>query len=262
MTAERATSRPVRYRDASRKGRRTFWLVVPFVTVVVLATLVVVVGIVGRAVAEDYLAKQIEQSLPAGVHGTVSVRLRGAFLLAQYLSGRLDQVDISSDDLTVNGIRVPARVTLQGAPIDLTQPVTRARGSAVLDQAALKSMLASAGYPGSVALTAGGLQYSDRTTILGATIEYTLLARPSVAGGRLDFAPLSAEVRSGGISLDATQLLGRVAPNGLSVCLARYLPQGVAVNALALGDGTARVDLRGDGVVLTQDALSRMGSCS
>ena len=82
--------RPVRYRDAHPRRRRPLWVIAPLAVLVVLVVLAIVIGIAGRAWAEDYIAGQVEQSLPEGVDGDVDVRLGGVFLLGQYLSGRMD----------------------------------------------------------------------------------------------------------------------------------------------------------------------------
>jgi hypothetical protein len=252
----------VRYRDAPKSRRRRLWIILPIVLVVVVATLLVVVGIAGRAVAERYIAERVEQSLPPGVEADVSVRLPGAFLVAQYLRGRMDEVDLASNDLTVQGIGAKARVRLEGVPTDLEQPVERATGSVVLDETALQAMVAQQGYSGSVKLNDGSVEYSDTTKLFGANVDYIITARPSVEAGRLDLTPESARVSSGGIDVDASALLARVAPDGLSICLAEYLPESIAVDSLLVGDGTAKVGLSGSQVVLTEEALSRTGTCS
>jgi hypothetical protein len=232
------------------------------VLVIVIATLAVVVGIAGRAIAERYIADRVEQSLPAGVEADVSVRLRGVFLIGQYLSGRMDEVDLASSNLTVQGVPAKARLKLEGAPVDMTQPVDRASGSVVLDESALQSMLAQQGYPGTVALTGGSVEYGDTTKLFGADVDYVITAQPSVEAGRLDLTPVSARVSSGGIDVDATALLQRVAPNGLSICLAQYLPASISVDSLLVGNRSARFGFEGENVVLTEEALSHTGSCS
>ncbi|BDZ44231.1 LmeA family phospholipid-binding protein [Naasia aerilata] len=256
------TLRALRYRDAPRKHRRRLWIIVPLVLVVIVATLLVVLNIAGRAVAEEYIANKVEESLPAGVEGDVHVRIRGVFLLVQYLSGWMDEVDLSSDDLTVQGVPVTANVQLHGVPVDTSKRVERLTGGAVLDERAVQAVLKGQGYPGDVALTGGAVEYTDETQLFGATVQYVLTARPSLSAGRLDLAPQSAAVRSGGVDLDATALLERVAPDGISVCVAQYLPEAIAIDSLLVGDGSARVSLSGRDVLLTSDALSRTGSCS
>jgi hypothetical protein len=261
VTAE-ARPRPIRYRDATPRHRRRLWIIVPLVLVIVLATLLVVLNFVGRAVAEDYIATKVEQDLPEGVEGDVSVRIRGAFLLVQYLSGRMDEIDLSSDDLTVQGVPVTANLQLRGVPVDLSKPVSRLTGGAVVDERAVQAMLSAQGYSGKVALTGGAVEYTDETQLFGGTVQYAITARPSLAAGRLDLSPQSAEIRSGGIDIDATQLLRRVAPDGISVCVAEYLPERIAIDSLLVGDGSVSIGLSGSDVLLTSDALARTGTCS
>jgi LmeA-like phospholipid-binding len=263
VTAEaEEQQRAIRYRDASPRRRRRLWLIVPFAVLVVLVVLVVVIGIAGRAWAEQYLEERVEQNLPEGVEGDVDVRLRGVFLLGQYLSGRMDDVRLTSENLTVQGIPVEARVRLQGAPIDLAQPVEHLTGSVRLDEAAVQAMLTAQGYPGTATIEDGGIRYTDSAELFGATVEYDITARPDLEGGRLDLVPTSAAIRSGDLDLDATGLLERVAPEGLSVCLAEYLPDSIVLESLRVGADAADVSFSGDGVVLTEEALARRGACT
>ncbi|WP_210508663.1 hypothetical protein [Naasia sp. SYSU D00057] len=74
--------------------------------------------------------------------------------------------------------------------------------------------------------------------------------------------PTSAAVRSGDVDLDASALLDRVAPDGLSVCLAEYLPDTIVLDSLQVGDGSARVTFSGEDVVLTEQGLAQRGACT
>ncbi len=245
-----------------RRRGRLAWILVPLLLLIVLAVVaVVLVETVGRGIAEKYVEDRVESSLPAGVTGDVSVRLGGGSLIAQYLSGRMEDVRLVSDDLAVQGIPVRARLQLAGAPIDQTRPVESARGSVVLGEDAVEALLAQQGYPGNARLANGLVEYSDTTQVLGADLDYTITARPSLSGGVLQLAPESARLSSGGLDIDADRLLRLVAPDGISLCLAEAVPQALTLDSLDVGDGSARLDFSGRDVVLTADALARTGSC-
>jgi len=184
------------------------------------------------------------------------------FLIGQYLSGRMDDVRLASDDLTVQGVPVRAKVNLTGAPVDLTLPVEHTTGSVLLDERAVQAILTAQGYPGTATIEGGNIRYTDSTKLFGATVEYEIDARPTLSGGRLELVPVSAAVRSGSVDLDATALLERVAPDGLTVCLAEYLPDTITLDSLQVGLGSARVAFSGDDVVLTEEGLARHGACS
>ncbi len=246
-----------------RRRRRLAWILVPLVALlVVLALAVVLVETVGRGIAEEYVANEVEESLPPGVTADVAVQLGGPFLIGQYLSGRMQEVRLVSDDILVGDVPARARLRLDGAPVDLAQPVERVAGVVVLDDRAVEALLAQQGFAGDATLRNGLVEYADTVTVLGAGIDYTLTARPSLSGGRLDLEPQSAQVRSGPFDLDASALLELVAPDGISVCLAEVLPDSVVLDSLALGDGTAQVAFSGKDVLLTEEALARTGACS
>ncbi|WP_210479086.1 DUF2993 domain-containing protein [Naasia sp. SYSU D00948] len=235
----------------------------PIVLLLVLAAVaVLLVETVGRGVAEDYVEQRVEESLPDGVTGDVAVRLGGGLLLPQYLGGRMRDVRLTSEDLVVGGIPVRGTLRLEGAPLDPTRPVDRATGTVVLRERAVDALLEQQGYLGDTRLGDGVVEYSDTTSVLGVDLDYTVTARPSLAGGRLDLVPQSARVSKGPFDLDARRLLDLVAPDGISICLAALVPDTVTLDSLEVREGIATVDFSGDDVVLTQEALARTGSCA
>ncbi|WP_210508662.1 LmeA family phospholipid-binding protein [Naasia sp. SYSU D00057] len=171
MTSGEEQQRAIRYRDASPRRRRRLWLIAPLAVLVVLAVLAVVLGIAARAWAEGYIAEEVERNLPEGVEGDVDARLGGVSLVAQYLSGRLDDVRLTSENLEVQGVPVEARVELEGVPVDRSQPVERATGSVRLDERAVQAILTAQGYPGTAAIADGGIVYTDDAQLFGATVE-------------------------------------------------------------------------------------------
>ena len=245
-----------------RRRRWLAWILVPLVALVLLAAVaVVLVETVGRGIAEEYVAGEVEESLPAGVTGEVEVELRGPFLIGQYLSGRMQDVRLASDDLRVGDVPAQARLRLEGAPVDLAQPIETAAGTVDLDDRAVEALLAQRGLLGDVTLGDGVLQYADTASVLGADLDYTITASPALSGGVLTLAPESAEVTGGPVDLDATRLLELVVPDGISLCVAEVLPDSVVLDGLEVEGGTARIHFSGEGVVLSQEALARTGSC-
>lgn len=261
MTGAGTAGRPSRTRDALRR-RRLLVIAVPLAVLVLVAALVVVVGIVAKPAAERYVAERVEESLPEGVTADVSAELGGSFLVLQYLSGRMEEVRLWSDELLVADVPLAARMRLERVPVDLAQPVGHVTGSVDFDDRAVQGMLAGQGFTGDIVLTDGKVQYADDATILGARIGYTVTVEPVFSGGLLSLVPKSAEVRTGFIDLDASRLLDLVAPDPLTVCLAEYLPASLRIDDLELRDDTARLSFSGDDVVFTEEALDPKGSCT
>ena len=214
-----------------------------------------------RAFAQGYVAQQIEQSLPAGVESNVDVRIGGGSILLQLISGRLDNVDIAADDLTVGGVPVAATINLGGVPLDRTKPVDRAGARIVLTEDALNAVLVAQGGTGSTRIRDGRVLYTGTVAVLGADLDVEVTADATVDEDSLLLTPISARVTSGPLNVDATALIDLVAPDGIDYCVGTYLPEGVAIERLDVGDGRVTLTLTGDGITLTEDAFARTRGC-
>lgn len=242
-----------------RRGlRRLIVLLGIFAVVIGLA---IAADVAARAFAQDYVERQIEQSLPAGVESDVAVRIGGGSMLLQLATGRLQDVDIAGDDLTIGGIPVAATVGLGGVPLDQAQPVDRARARIVLTDDALNAVLAAQGGTGSTQIRDGRVFYTGTVAVLGADLDVEVTAEVTADEDSLLLTPISARVTSGPLDVDATALIDLVAPDGIDYCLGTYLPAGVTIERLDVGDGRVTLTVTGDGIVLNGDALGRTRGC-
>jgi hypothetical protein len=257
------TDRPraVRYRDAHPTSRRRFRVIVLVMSIIVVAGLLVVGDLAIRAYAEDRVASEIESRLPDQVEGDVDVSIGGFSVVAQYLTGRFDDVRLVSEGVTVAGVPVEADITLNGVPVDTSQPVEHAEGAFSLDQDAVASLLASQGIDGAVTFDGGLLRYEADTLVFGQTLTVGFTATPSIDGGRIVFTPDDASVSAGGVDLDLDALFPVLAPEGLAICVAQYLPSAIALGDVAIADGHATVSLTAENLPLTESALRETGTC-
>lgn len=262
MTDARASEPPtIRYRDAPPRSRRRFRIIVVVMAIIVVAGLLVVGDLAIRAYAEDRVASEIESRLPEQVDGDVDVSIGGFSVVAQYLAGRFDEVGLVSDGLTVAGVPVDADVQLRGVPVDTSRPVERAAGEFSLTEDAVASLLAAQGVEGEVTFDGGDLRYSAETVVFGQTLTLAFAATPSIEGGSIVFTPEDASVSAGGVDLNLDQLFPVIAPEGLTICVAEYLPTAVELGDVTIADGRASVTLTATNLPLTEAALRDTGSC-
>ncbi|MFD1715976.1 DUF2993 domain-containing protein [Amnibacterium flavum] len=261
MSADEA-ARPVRYRDAKPRQRFWFRVVVIVMSIVVLGVLLVVADMLIRGYAEDRVSSEVEKSLPTSVEGDVTTMIDGPSIITQLIGGRLDQVHLTSDDLTVQGFPVVAAIDLTGVPTDTSKPIESATGTFTLGQETVAGLMAASGIEGDIALGAGGLSYTTGTAFLGQNIDVTIQTRPVLDSGRMVFRADSAQLSLAGFDFDATALLDRVVPNGLSVCVAQYLPADVSLDAVDIVGDEAVIDLSATDLVLDESALARTGVCN
>jgi hypothetical protein len=244
-----------------RRSRARGWAIA-LVILVVLAGLAVIADFVLRNVAEQRVAEQLEQNLPEGVEGDVQVRLGGFSVIAQYLAGSMQQVDLAAPELTVDGVPISVHVEAQDVPPALDAPVGQATATIEATEASVNSLIEVPGVQGDVVLGDGAVAYSDSVRFLGLPIEYTVTARATAAGDTVLLEPTGVEVGAGGGAIDVSGLVDRLlGDDPIPVCVAEYLPEGVEVQQIAVEPGSATVTLGATGISLDEQSLATRGSC-
>lgn len=246
-------------RRRSRAGRA--WIIV-LVLVAVLAAVVVIADFVIRNVAEQRVADQLEQNLPDGVEGDVDVTIGGLSVIAQYLAGSMDRVELSAPELSVQGVPIAVDVVATDVPPGLDAPVGRVTATLDADEAAINQLIEIPDVPGEVVLGDGTVGYADTARFLGVSIDYTVTAEATAAGDRVLLQPVGVEVGAGGGAIDLSGLIERITGGDpIPVCVAEYLPEGVEVQQIVVEPGSATVALQADGLRLDEQSLATKGSC-
>ncbi|GAA1803191.1 DUF2993 domain-containing protein [Agromyces neolithicus] len=258
MTDDAAGATPREHR--SRAGR--VWIIVAAI-VVAVAVLLVITDVVVRGIAEQRVAEQIEAELPPGVEGEVDVSIGGFSVLAQYLAGSIDRVQLSAPELSVQGVPISVDVVATDLPPALDAPVGHITARLDADEAAINQLIEIPEVQGEVVLGDGIVGYSDTTRFLGIPIDYTVTARPIAAADRVLLEPVGVEVGAGGGAIDVSGLVDRITGGDpIPVCVAEHLPAGVEVAQIAVEPGTAAVTLEANGISLDEQSLATTGTCS
>jgi hypothetical protein len=232
------------------------------VIVVALGALLVVADIVVRGIAQERFSEQIRSNLPEGVDGEVDVTIGGFSVIAQYLAGTMDRVELSAPELAVNGAPISVEVVGEGVPVDLASPVSSMSAVIEADQAAVNRLIAIPDVEGDVTFGEGVVGYADTIEVFGLRLDYSVTARPTAAGDIVLLQPESVQVDAGGGGIDVSGLADRVVGDDpIAVCVAQYLPSGVMVNGLEIAGGTATVRLEAQSIMLDEASLATTGSC-
>ena len=230
---------------------------------VALVALVVVADIVVRNVAEARFAEEIEANLPDGVEGDVGVTIGGFSVIAQYLSGSMDHVELSAPELVVDGTPIAVDVVGEGVPVDLAAPVEHLTATLEADEAAVNRLISVQGIEGDLAFGDGTVGYSGSTRFLGLRIEYSVTAEPTAAGDTVLLQPVGVEVGAGGGSFDVSDIVERLlGDDPIPVCVADRLPEGVEVQQITVEPSGATVVLEANGLRLDEASLATTGTCS
>lgn len=245
-----------------RLGRAArIWIVVG-VVLAVLAALVVVADIAARGIAEQRVAEEIEANLPDGVDGDVSVSIGGFSVIAQYLSGTMQHVELDAPELTVEGAPLAVSVVAEGMPVDLASPVDRLTATITADADSINRLITVAGVESGLTLGDGTVGYEGRIEVFGLPITYQVTATPVAAGDSVLLEPESVEVGAVGASIDVSGIIERLlGGDPLEVCIADRLPEGIELQSIAVAPGAAAIRLQADGLVLDSVSLEQKGTC-
>jgi len=257
-----ATTAPAAPADGKPRGRAArIWITVVAI-VVALVALVVVADVIVRNIAEARFAEEIEANLPDGVEGDVGVTIGGLSVIAQYLSGTMQHVELSAPELDVEGVPIAVDVVGQGVPVDLALPVEHLTATIEADAAAVNRLIDVQGIEGELAFGDGTVGYSDSVRFLGFPIEFTVTARPTAAGDTVLLEPVGVDIAAGGGSIDVTGVVDRLlGDDPIPVCVAEHMPAGVEVQQLTVEPTGASVALEADGLRLDEASLATLGSC-
>jgi hypothetical protein len=265
VTVTATDTKPIPVQAPARRRRR-HPVLFTVVLLVALLGLLAVAAVVGEGVfrsnAEAQIARSVEQSLPKGVTGTVHAKVRGTSALWQWLHGSFDDVDLTTEDLRVQGAPADAHLVAHGLPVDGSGAIRSASGTLTVGQGAIDRLApvaaADAGRP---KLGNGTVSTSLQRTVLGLPITVDVTLKPSVRGTSIHLAPTAARLRSGAISVPGTALIQTLLPDGITVCTAQYLPPGVRLTSLDTRPGSVRLGLSAKHLDLQALERGDHGSC-
>lgn len=247
-----------------RSGR---WIAILLVVVVLLAGAVVAAEFIARSLVTNTVRSLVVKNVGLADDQNLDVSVSG-IVLPQLIAGRLDDVTVSSDDVTLGPITGDVLVELQGVPVSGEGPADGGSASVRLDEEQLRALLAQIpDFPsGTVAMAAPDLTFTNELSLFGVGIPVGVSVTPGAASGDLTLTPTSFEL--GGNTIDADTLraqFGGVADAVLgpqSLCIADRLPAGLMLTSATVQGQSlvAAFDLAGG--ILDDPALQADGSCS
>lgn len=253
-------------REPTRRPAGRRWITVVTVTLVAVLVLVGAAFLaesVARGFTEDAVAAAVEANLPDGVEGTVDADVAGDWVILQLLSGRMDEVTITSDDVSFDDLPIDRlEVRASGVPIDLKTAVDSIEATATLNQDAVNELLTMPGNDPELVLGDGQVTYGDSTTVFGFDVGYNVTATLEPEGTDVLLTQEGGEVTSSAGDVDAGWLLDRVlADNPLRLCAAEKLPLGVTISRILVTEGNGTLSLAANDFELTGPSLRSRGEC-
>jgi len=243
-----------------------------------IALLVVVVLLIGaffagdyfvKAYATNYVREQVAASLGLRTTAPVTVDLGAGSILLQAAAGRINDVRVSVNPISFDGLSGSATLTAHGVPLDQTTPVkslgvkvylpTSTVTAAIARVPALKALNPTVKFSGEHVAVAGTVYVLGFPQSIGATLV------PTVTDGEPGFRIVTASFDHATVSAD---LLDRYLPgltgrleSGTSLCIASHLPKAFTLTGIAVKGQSIVSTFTGNGVVLNSAALSHKGTC-
>ena len=247
------------------RGRRiALSIIIPVVVLALLAVgAYVVADPIVRTATEKGISDGIEQQLPPEVEGSVVTEIGDGSILTQFVRGSIDKISLDSKDLTVSGAPATVHVDLRNVPTDYQgEPTESAAGTLRFTDAAAAQLLAQQGVEGTISFGDGTVKYSDTAEILGQDVPFTVSLRPSLDRGVVSFTPTGGTVDVFRRQIDVSRLVDLVAPDGLSICVAQYLPSALQLNRLQISEHRAVVGFSAHDVTFSPATMQSTGTCS
>lgn len=246
-----------------RSGR---WIAVLVVAVVLLAGAAVAGEFIARSVVASMVRSAVVKHLGLPEDQNVDVTVAGV-VLPQLISGQLDDVTVTSADVTLGPITGDVVVEIQGVPVSRGQAAKGGTASVRLDEQQVQTLLAQIpDFPsGTVAMAAPDLTFTNELSVLGIGIPVGVSVTPGATDGDLTLTPSAFEL--GGNSVDADTLrnqFGAVADTVLrtqSLCIADRLPAAFTLTSATVQGQDLVAAFGIAGGLLNDPSLQRDGSC-
>lgn len=243
------------------------------VVATVLASIGVVVGALwgldswARQQVADYVTEKVQEVLSLDSDQPVTVEVAGVSVIAQVITGSLEQVDVGVDDVTIGEFTGGVTMRAEGIPVDLSRPVDKVEIEFTVNETSIQKIAAflSATTIDEVTLVEPEIQFASQFKVFGFPIDVGVGIEPFAQEGEIGFTPTSISLN--GVRTSAAALsdrYGSVAASLLqtrSICVARWLPVALTVDDVAVRDDDLVITIGADKAIFDDASLRSLGSC-
>ncbi len=243
------------------------------VVATVLASVGVVLGALwgvdawARQQVADYVTEKVHEVLSLDSDEPVTVEIAGVSVIAQVLTGSLEQVDVGVDDVTIGDFTGGVELRAEGIPVDLSRPVDTVQIEFTVNETSIKKIahFLSATTIDKVTLAAPEIQFESELRVLGFGVDVGVGIEPFAENGEIGFTPTSVSLNGSRTSAAALKnQFGGIADTLLqtrSICVARWLPVALTVDEVAVRDDDLVITIGADRAIFDDASLRTLGSC-
>lgn len=237
----------------------------------------VLLVLVGGAIAADnwarqqvaaYVTEKIVEVLELDTAEPVTVDIAGTSVIAQVVTGRLDEVGVGVENVTIGEFTGGVELTATGIPVDLSAPVDKVQVEFSVSEQSLQKIagVLSATAIDSVVLEDSRIKLASAFSVFGFPVDVGVGIEPFAQDGRIGFTP--TDVVLNGSTSTASSLIskyGTIAEKLLttrSVCVARWLPKALTVDAVEVREKNLVITIGADKQIFNDASLAALGSCT
>lgn len=241
----------------------------------IISAAIVVLLILAAWFAGEWLARNIvERSIRAQLTETVGipadqdvdVTVTGA-VLPQLITGTLDEVSISSQDVALGSLTGDISVQMTGVPVRGDRPAEGGSATITLDEQQLQALTATVdGFPAdTVVLKEPNVTMSIDVSMFGLSFPIGVGLTPGAKDGDLVLSPAVLTLGGADVSVDELRSrFGAAADTVLRewpVCIAGYIPAGVTLEQVHVSGATLIAEFSINGGIVNDPALQANGTC-
>ncbi|MDR6866439.1 hypothetical protein J2Y69_001031 [Microbacterium resistens] len=243
-----------------RRRRRWPWVIA--VAIVVVAGLAVAGELVARSLVADSVRGQVIAALDLPKDQQLQVGTEG-LVLPQLIAGRLDVLDVSSEEIALGPLVGAASVHAVGVPVR-GGGTAQASGTVRVTAGQFTELAKESGLPiEEIALSAPDLTAKGEVSLLGAKVPLSVQVTPGAEDGDVTLTPVSATI--GSVTLKADEIESRFGSlaKGLTgtqrVCIADQLPAGLRLVSLAVSGDVIVAGI--EGAIASDSTQREKGTC-
>ena len=251
------------------KRRRRPWrpVIVVLILIALLAAAWFAAEWIARGIVERTVRQQVVTNLELPADHPVEVEVEGA-VLPQLIAGRLDEIRLASDDVTLGPLTGDVTAEARGIAVRGEQVADAASATVTLDEANLRALMATVdGFPAdTLGLDAPNVTMSTDLQFFGATVPVGVALTPSVGpDGEFVLTPASVHVAGADVSADDLRHQFGIASNlvlrNWGVCIREYVPAGVTLSGVHVDGERLVAGFAVNGRIAADPTLQEPGTC-
>jgi len=255
---------------APKKRKRKFgWFIALGVLVLLIVGAWIVGDFVARDYAEGYVRDQVRSAFQLEPDKEVDVVIGPGSLIGQAITGSIDSVDVSIDEVAFGPVEGNVKIAMTGIPLSADAPVDTFRVGLVVPEenlAGLTSYITAADVE-SIALVDDRVALETEFSVFGFAIPVGVQITPVVVDGEIGFEPSVISVNGAEVSVADLKSgpFASLAESLLSTqtfCVASSLPAALTVTDVTVSGPELRINLEADDTALGGTGFTAMGECA